>query len=260
MRLEGKVAIISGGARGMGAEEARLFAREGAKVVIGDVLEDDGRRVEAEVTEAGGECVFVRLDVTSEDSWAAAVETAVSRFGKLDIVVNNAGVVARGVLEDTTVAEWDRVMDVNAKGVFLGTKSAIPEMRKAGGGSIINISSMSGMVGQSYIQPVYNASKGRGPHLHQVCGHPVRQREHTGELGAPRPHRHADGRRPAEQPGPATRGGRAESAGPHGASHRGGLWGAVPGVGRVVVRDGGGAGHRRRRDGAVGASDAAADS
>ncbi len=160
MRLEGKVAIISGGARGMGAEEARLFAREGAKVVIGDVLEDEGRQVEAEVTEAGGECVFVRLDVTSEDSWADAVATAVSRFGRLDIVVNNAGIVLRGVLEDTSAEDWDRVMDVNAKGVFLGTKSAIPEMRKAGGGSIINISSMSGMVGQSYIQPVYNASKG----------------------------------------------------------------------------------------------------
>ena len=159
MRLEGKVAIISGGARGMGAEEARLFAREGAKVVIGDVLEAEGRQVEAEISEAGGDCVFVRLDVTSEDAWAEAVATAVERFGKLDVVVNNAGVVARGVLEDTTVAEWDRVMDVNAKGVFLGTRAAIPEMRKAGGGSIVNISSMSGMVGQSYIQPVYNASR-----------------------------------------------------------------------------------------------------
>ena len=160
MRLAGKVAIISGGARGMGAEEARLFAKEGARVVIGDVLEDEGRKVEAEINESGSECVFVRLDVTSEDAWAEAVATAIARFGKLDVVVNNAGVVARGILEDTTVAEWDRVMDVNAKGVFLGTRAAIPEMRKAGGGSIINISSMSGMVGQSYIQPVYNASKG----------------------------------------------------------------------------------------------------
>ena len=95
-------------------------------MVIGDVLEDEGRQVEAEVTEAGGECVFVRLDVTSEDSWDAAVATAVSRFGKLDIVVNNAGIVLRGVLEDTSAEDWDRVMDVNAKGVFLGTKSAIP--------------------------------------------------------------------------------------------------------------------------------------
>ena len=160
MRLEGKVAIISGGARGMGAEEARLFAREGAKVVIGDVLEDDGRRVEAEINEAGGDSLFIRLDVTSEQSWDEAVAAAVERFGKLDVVVNNAGVVGRGVLEDTSSDEWDRVMDVNAKGVFLDTRAAIPEMRKAGGGSIINISSISGIVGQSYIQPVYNASKG----------------------------------------------------------------------------------------------------
>lgn len=108
MRLEGKVAIISGGARGMGAEEARLFAREGAKVVIGDVLDEAGRQVEAEINESGGECVFVRLDVTSEEAWAEAVAAAVSRFGKLDVVVNNAGVVARGVLEDTSVEEWDR--------------------------------------------------------------------------------------------------------------------------------------------------------
>jgi len=160
MRLENKVALISGGARGMGAAEARMFAREGAKVVIGDVLEAEGRQVEAEINEVGGECLFLRLDVTSESDWQKAVETAVARFGKLDILVNNAGVVARGVLEDTTSEEWDRVMNINAKGVFLGTKAAIPEMRKAGGGSIVNISSMSGMVGQPNIQPVYNASKG----------------------------------------------------------------------------------------------------
>ncbi len=160
MRLENKVAFVSGGARGMGAEEAKLFAREGAKVVIGDVLEAEGKQTEAEINEAGGECLFVNLNVADEDSWAKAIAATVARFGKLDVMVNNAGVVSRGVLEDTTVAEWDRVMDINAKGVFLGTKAAIPEMRKVGGGSIINISSMSGMVGQSYIQPVYNASKG----------------------------------------------------------------------------------------------------
>jgi len=160
MRLENKVALISGGARGMGAAEARMFAQEGAKVVIGDVLEAEGRQVEAEINEVGGECVFVHLDVTQEAEWQKAVGTAVDRFGKLDILVNNAGIALRGVLEDTSSEDWDRVMNVNAKGVFLGTKAAIPEMRKAGGGSIVNISSMSGMVGQSYIQPVYNASKG----------------------------------------------------------------------------------------------------
>ena len=160
MRLENKVALISGGASGMGAAEARMFAREGAKVVIGDLLEAEGRYVEAEINELGGECVFVHLDVTQEAEWQQAVETAVARFGKLDILVNNAGIALRGVLEDTSSEDWDKVMAVNAKGVFLGTKAAIPEMRKVGGGSIVNISSMSGLVGQSYIQPVYNASKG----------------------------------------------------------------------------------------------------
>ena len=160
MRLENKVALISGGARGMGAAHAKLFAEEGAKVVIGDILEEEGLRTEAEINEAGGECLFVRLDVTSEADWQQAVAAAVTRFGKLDILVNNAGVVSRGTLEDTTVEEWDRVMDVNAKGVFLGTKAAIPEMRRAGGGSIVNTSSISGNVGQDNLQPVYNASKG----------------------------------------------------------------------------------------------------
>ncbi len=160
MRLEGKVAIVSGGARGMGAAEAKLFASEGAKVVIGDVLEDEGRKVEAEINETGGDAVFIPLDVVSESDWQRAVSTTVERFGKLDILVNNAGIAVWGVLEDTTNEDWDRVMDVNAKGVFLGTKAAIPEMRKAGGGSIINISSVSGLIGQESVQPVYNASKG----------------------------------------------------------------------------------------------------
>lgn len=160
MRLEGKVAIISGGARGQGAAEARMFAREGAKVVFGDILDDDGRKVEAEINEAGGEATYVTLDVTDEDSWSAAVQTAVSSYGKVDILVNNAGIVSWNAGDDATVEEWDSVMDVNAKGVFLGTRAVIPEMRKAGGGSIINISSISGMVGQENIHPGYNASKG----------------------------------------------------------------------------------------------------
>ncbi len=160
MRLENKVAFVSGGARGMGAAEARLFAREGAKVVIGDVLDDEGRQTEAAINEFGGECLYVALDVTSEKSWASAVAETVNRFGKLDILVNNAGVVSRVPLEDLDVDEWDRVMDINSKGVFLGTKAAIPEMRRSGGGSIVNISSISGIAGQSYVSAVYNASKG----------------------------------------------------------------------------------------------------
>ena len=160
MRLENKVALISGGARGQGAAEARMFAHEGARVVIGDVLETQGRQVEAEINETGGECVFVHLDVTQESEWQRAVETAVTRFGKLDVLVNNAGIYPpEGRLEDTGEELWDRIMAVNAKGVFLGTKAAIPEMRKAGGGSIINISSIAGMVGETS-NAAYSASKG----------------------------------------------------------------------------------------------------
>ena len=159
MRLEGKVAFISGGARGMGAAEAKMFAREGAKVVIGDLLEDEGKKTEAEINETGGEA-FLRLDVTSESDWERAIEATVERFGKLDVLVNNAGIVVMAEPDEATVADWDRQMDINAKGVFLGTKAAIPEMRRAGGGSIINISSTSGIIGQDYIHPGYNASKG----------------------------------------------------------------------------------------------------
>ena len=158
MRLENKVALISGGARGMGAVEARLFAGEGAKVVIGDVLEEEGRQTEAAINESGGECVFVALDVTDEADWEQAVAAAVARFGKLDILVNNAGIARINNVEDTSADEWDLVMDINAKGVFLGTKAAIPEMRKAGGGSIVNISSIAGLVGGR--TSAYSASKG----------------------------------------------------------------------------------------------------
>jgi 3(or 17)beta-hydroxysteroid dehydrogenase len=160
MRLRGKVALISGGARGMGAVEARLFVQEGAKVVIGDLLEAAGRQVEADIKAAGGEALFVRLDVTQEADWQQAVVTATGRFGKLDILVNNAGISGQSTVEHTTVADWDRVMEVNAKGVFLGTKAAIPAMRQAGGGSIINISSQLGLVGVDNSSPQYQASKG----------------------------------------------------------------------------------------------------
>lgn len=160
MRLQGKVALISGGARGMGAVEARLFAREGASVAIADVLDDDGKKVEAEINETGGQCLYLRLDVTSEEQWQRAVASTVARFGRLDILVNNAGVSQRGGLEDTTAADWDRVMAINAKGVFLGAKAATPELRKAGGGSIINISSQMGIVGSDVSGVGYHASKG----------------------------------------------------------------------------------------------------
>ena len=160
MRLAGKVALISGGARGMGAAEARLFAREGARVVIGDVLEAEARAVEAEVRAKGGEAVFARLDVTREADWQQAVGVALRHFGALNVLINNAGIGGAGRLEDTTVEAWDRVMDVNAKGVFLGSKAVIPAMRQAGGGSIVNISSQLGLVGMADSSPQYQASKG----------------------------------------------------------------------------------------------------
>ena len=120
-RLAGKVVLISGGARGMGAAEARLFAREGARVVVGDVLDAEGAAVAGAIGEAA---TFVRLDVTREDDWARAVALAVERYGALNVLVNNAGIGGSSRVEDTTIEAWDRVMDVNAKGVFLGTRAA----------------------------------------------------------------------------------------------------------------------------------------
>lgn len=159
-RLDGKVALISGGARGQGATEAQLFVREGAKVVFGDILEAEGSKVEAEIRAVGGEATFVHLDVTSESDWQAAVETAVTRYGQLNVLVNNAGIIIRKSIEETTVEDWDRTMAINVRGVFLGTKYALPAMRRAGGGSIINISSVAGLVGSTYGSASYIASKG----------------------------------------------------------------------------------------------------
>ena len=160
MRLAGKVAFISGGARGMGETEARLFAENGAKVAIGDVLEDEGRQVAADIAASGGDALFVPLDVTSEADWESAIAATVERYGRLDVLVNNAGISGRGMVEDTPVEDWERVMDVNAKGVFLGSRYAIPEMQKVGGGSIVNISSQLGLVGTDNSSPQYQASKG----------------------------------------------------------------------------------------------------
>ena len=161
MRLDGKVAFISGGARGMGATEAKLFASEGAAVVFGDVLEKEGRRTEAEIIDSGGKGIFIHLDVASEKSWEKAISTTTDKFGKLNILVNNAGVSGRALIEDTSVEEWNRIMDVNAKGTFLGTKAALPELKKADGASIINISSQLGIVGSDLgVSAAYQASKG----------------------------------------------------------------------------------------------------
>ncbi|SVC14442.1 uncharacterized protein METZ01_LOCUS267296 [marine metagenome] len=157
-RLSGKVAIISGGARGQGAEEARLFASEGAKIIIGDILDSEGIQVESEIVERGGQAKFVRLDVSIEDDWSKAVQLAISEYGKLDILVNNAGILLMKGVEDTSSEEWDYLHNINSKGVFLGSKAVISAMRESGGGSIVNISSIAGLIGSRF--SAYGASKG----------------------------------------------------------------------------------------------------
>ena len=160
MRLAGKVAIVTGGASGMGKSEATIFAREGAKVMVADLMDSEGQKAVSEITDSGGQARFIRLDVTQESQWEAAVAATVAAFGKLDILVNNAG-ISGGIVEDPMdTGGWDQLMGINAKGVFLGMKHAVPAMRRAGGGAIVNISSISGFVGQAGIHMGYNASKG----------------------------------------------------------------------------------------------------
>jgi len=160
MRLKGKVAIVTGAAHGMGESEAVIFAREGAKVVVADVLEPQGRDVADSIAKSGGQARFVKLDVTSEEGWREAVAATVAAFGKLDVLVNNAGISGTFDPDTLSTTAWDTLMSVNAKGVFLGMKHAIPAMQAAGGGAIVNISSISGFVGQDNIHMAYNASKG----------------------------------------------------------------------------------------------------
>jgi NAD(P)-dependent dehydrogenase (short-subunit alcohol dehydrogenase family) len=159
-RLAGKVALISGGARGQGAVETKLFAQEGAKVVFGDILDEEGKRVEEEIHAQGGDAIYVHLDVTRAQDWQRALQTAESQYGRLDILVNNAGIAIRGTIEETSEEDWDRLMAINLKGVFLGTKYALPAMRRAGGGSIINISSGAGIAPAPGTSAAYAASKG----------------------------------------------------------------------------------------------------
>jgi NAD(P)-dependent dehydrogenase (short-subunit alcohol dehydrogenase family) len=158
MRLEGKMAIITGAASGIGAASARLFVENGAKVCIADVDVERGQEVASNIADSGGYAFFCRLDIANEDDWTIGVNEVVARFGKLNVLVNNAAINHVGTVEETTVEDWDRVMEVNAKGAFLGTKAVIPHMRRVGGGSIINVSSGAGLVGQSWAA-AYNASK-----------------------------------------------------------------------------------------------------
>lgn len=159
MRLQGKVALITGAAHGMGEATARLFAREGAKLIVADLLEHEGKAVADSINAAGGEAMFVALDVSQEAHWIAAVRAAIARFHRIDVLVNNAGI--SGAVTDRTSTEYfDKLIAINTRGTFLGIKHVAPEMRNAGGGSIVNMSSISGFIGQPFVHMGYNASKG----------------------------------------------------------------------------------------------------
>jgi 3(or 17)beta-hydroxysteroid dehydrogenase len=158
-RVKDKVAIVTGGAAGLGAAEASLLAKEGARVVVTDIDEASIEKVAAGIESQGGKAIAARLDVTSEADWARIIKTTVDTFGKLDVLVNNAGVIFYKKIEDTSLAEWRWLMSVNLDGVFLGTRFAIEAMKKTGGGSVINISSVAGLVGNPDAA-AYHASKG----------------------------------------------------------------------------------------------------
>lgn len=155
-RVAGKVAIVTGGASGMGKADAILLAREGATVVVADLNEKAGQEVAASIGEAA---IFMRLDVSDEDNWKTVIAATVEQFGRLDILVNNAGMIALGTIVDTDLASWRKINAVNSDGVFLGCKHAIPVMADSGGGSIINMSSVAAIQGQSFVA-AYTASKG----------------------------------------------------------------------------------------------------
>ncbi|MGE3784045.1 MAG: glucose 1-dehydrogenase [Alphaproteobacteria bacterium] len=160
MRLKDKIAIVTGGAHGMGEAEARLFAREGAKVVVADMLAELAEQVAADIRAGGGEAIAVRIDVTSEADWSALIERTVSTYGRLDVLVNNAGISGSSVGDPDALEGWNRIVAVNQTSVFLGTRLAAEQMARTGGGSIVNISSIMGFVGGASGHPAYHASKG----------------------------------------------------------------------------------------------------
>jgi 3(or 17)beta-hydroxysteroid dehydrogenase len=153
-RLDGKVAFLSGAARGIGGATARLMASAGAKVAIGDVLDEPGRKTANEI-----DALYVHLDVTSEASWAEAIDATVKKYGKLDVLVNNAGIFNGKGVEDATLDEWTRLVAVNLTGVVLGTRAALPHLKKSGNAAIVNLASVAGLVG-SQLDPLYSLTKG----------------------------------------------------------------------------------------------------
>jgi NAD(P)-dependent dehydrogenase (short-subunit alcohol dehydrogenase family) len=160
MRLENKIVIISGAAQGLGAAMAFRFAEEGAFVFIGDLKADTGNGVVEEIKKKGGKAFFLTLDVTSDTSWKSAMEDIGKMTGRLDVLINNAGINIREPIEEMKAESLDAMLAVNVKGPFLGTKHAIPLLRKSGGGSIINISSVCGLIGHQYTTEAYTVTKG----------------------------------------------------------------------------------------------------
>lgn len=158
MRLAGKIALVTGAAHGMGEAMARLFAREGARVVLADILDDEGRAIAAAINSSGGHALYLHLDVQDEVQWTEVMREVIARYGRLDVLVNNAG-ISGAVPDRLDLAHFDRMMAVNLRGTFLGVKFAIEEMRKTGGGSIVNFSSISGLIGQEFVHMGYNAAK-----------------------------------------------------------------------------------------------------
>jgi NAD(P)-dependent dehydrogenase (short-subunit alcohol dehydrogenase family) len=185
MRLKDKVAIVTGGAHGMGEAEARLFAAEGAKVIVADILASDAETVAADIRAGDGEATAAKIDVTSETEWVALIAKAVATYGRLDILVNNAGISGSSVGDHNGLEGWHRIIAVNQTSVFLGTKLAAEQMAKTGGGSIVNISSIMGFVGGTSGHPAYHASKGAVRDLLQSRRGPIRPIRCPGQHRAP---------------------------------------------------------------------------
>ena len=167
-RVDGKVALVTGGAMGMGESHSLLLAKEGAKVVVTDINTDEGETTAQQIRDEGGEAIFIQHDVASEEQWQSVIDQAVSTYGKVDILINNAGIVISKPNEETTVEDWDITMAVNSTGVFLGCKTVVDAMDKAGGGSIVNISSIYGIIGAPNAA-AYQASKGAVRMLTKSC-------------------------------------------------------------------------------------------
>ncbi|UPS91294.1 SDR family oxidoreductase [Bizionia sp. M204] len=159
-RVKNKVAIVTGGASGLGKSSAILLAREGAKIVVTDVDEENGKKVVQDIKSNGGEAIFIKQDVSKEDEWKMVIDRTLKTYGKLNILANSAGIGVGGNVEEVTLADWKKLLSINLDGSFLGTQYAIKAMKETGeGGSIINFSSIEGLIGDPHL-PAYNASKG----------------------------------------------------------------------------------------------------